>query len=53
MLASLSTAVMPIATVTIAWTFLQESISLTQFIGMGLVVASIVVYALQKKRINL
>lgn len=48
MLASLSTAAMPVATVTLAWIFLHESISFQQFIGMGLVISSIVAYALPK-----
>jgi drug/metabolite transporter (DMT)-like permease len=44
-MASLSTAIMPIATVIIAWLALGEVISFIQFLGMGLVVASIFVYA--------
>ncbi len=48
-MASLSTAVMPIATVTIAWLALREVITLTQMIGMVLVISSIVVYAWPKK----
>lgn len=46
-MASLSTAIMPIATVMIAWAALGEMITLVQLLGMGLVVASIFVYALK------
>lgn len=42
---SLSTAVMPLATVTIAWLFLGESITLIQIMGMVLVIGSIIIYA--------
>lgn len=44
-LASLSTAIMPVATVSIAWLALGESITMPQLMGMGLVMMSIVVYA--------
>lgn len=44
-LASLSTAVMPIATVSIAWLALGEAVTLLEFIGMGLVIVSILIYA--------
>lgn len=49
-MASLSTAVMPVATVTIAWLFLKEVITGVQLLGMMLVISSIVVYALPKKK---
>lgn len=42
--ASLSTALMPIATVIIAWVTLGEAINMIQLAGMGLVIASIVTY---------
>ena len=42
--ASLSTALMPIATVIIAWLTLGETVGAIQLIGMGLVMASIVAY---------
>jgi len=42
---SLSTAVMPLATVTIAWLFLGENITALQLVGMMLVIGSIVIYA--------
>jgi drug/metabolite transporter (DMT)-like permease len=42
---SLSTAVMPIATVTIAWLVLGEVITWIQLAGMALVIGSIVIYA--------
>ncbi|MGB6976231.1 MAG: DMT family transporter [Gammaproteobacteria bacterium] len=44
-LASLSTAVMPIATIFIAWLTLGEKINLMQLVGVGLVVLSIIVFA--------
>lgn len=44
-MASLSTAVMPLATVIIAWIFLGEQLTLGQIIGMGMIVLSIAVYA--------
>lgn len=44
-LASLSTAVMPIATVIFAWVLLGEGLTLAEAMGMGLVVFSIVFYA--------
>lgn len=44
-MASLSTAVMPVATVIIAWMFLGEQLTVLQSVGMGLVMFSIVVYA--------
>lgn len=43
--ASLSTAAMPISTIIIAWLTLGESITLMQFIGMCLVIISIVLCA--------
>ena len=42
--ASLSTALMPIATVTVAWLTLGETVNVIQLAGMGLVMASIVTY---------
>jgi drug/metabolite transporter (DMT)-like permease len=44
-MASLSTAVMPLATVIIAWVFLGERLTTGQGVGMGMVIFSIVVYA--------
>lgn len=44
-MASLSTAVMPLATVLIAWVFLGEKLTMGQSIGMTMVIASIAVYA--------
>ncbi|WP_392537795.1 DMT family transporter [Legionella sp. 227] len=44
-MASLSTAVMPLATVLIAWILLGERLTLGQAIGMGMVILSITVYA--------
>ena len=44
-MASLSTAVMPLATVIFAWILLGEHLTLGQAIGMGMVVFSIAVYA--------
>lgn len=45
---SLSTAVMPVATVTLAWLFLNEVMTGSQLMGMILVMASIVVYAYRR-----
>ncbi len=44
-LASLSTAVMPVATVILAWIILGERLTIMQCFGMGLVILSIAVYA--------
>lgn len=44
-MASLSTAVMPVATVIIAWLLLGEHLTMLQSAGMGLVLISIVAYA--------
>lgn len=44
-MASLSTAVMPLATVLIAWVLLGERLTPGQAIGMGMVILSIAVYA--------
>jgi len=44
-MASLSTAVMPLATVVVAWIFLGEELTMGQAIGMGIVILSIAVYA--------
>lgn len=45
MMASLSTAIMPVATVIIAWIILGEQLTLLQLVGMGLVILSIFIYA--------
>lgn len=42
---SLSTAIMPVATVILAWVILSEQLTLLECIGMGLVLLSIVLYA--------
>jgi drug/metabolite transporter (DMT)-like permease len=44
-MASLSTAIMPVATVVIAWLLLGEQLTLWQSIGMGMVIFSIAMYA--------
>lgn len=44
-MASLSTAIMPIATVILAWIVLGEGLTLWELAGMGLVLFSIVLYA--------
>jgi drug/metabolite transporter (DMT)-like permease len=44
-MASLSTAVMPLATVIFAWMLLREQLTLGQAIGMGMVIFSIAAYA--------
>lgn len=44
-MASLSTAVMPLATVIIAWMLLGESLTTGQTVGMGMVILSIAIYA--------
>jgi drug/metabolite transporter (DMT)-like permease len=44
-MASLSTAIMPIATVFLAWIILNEKLSALDFIGIGLVIGSIMLYA--------
>ncbi len=44
-MASLSTAVMPIATVILAWIILGEQLTKMEFTGMALVISSIVLYA--------
>jgi drug/metabolite transporter (DMT)-like permease len=49
-MAALSTAIMPIATVTIAWLTLGETIGVIQWLGMGFVVFSILTYALPSRR---
>ncbi len=46
---ALSTAIMPIGTVFIAWLTLGEKIGLTQFIGVLLVIMSILAYALPSR----
>lgn len=42
---SLSTAIMPLATVLLAWIVLGEQLTMTQFLGGGLVIVSIVMSA--------
>lgn len=44
-MASLSTAIMPIATVILAWAVLGEGLSSLELAGMGLVLFSIILYA--------
>ncbi|WP_094092275.1 DMT family transporter [Legionella clemsonensis] len=44
-MASLSTAVMPVATVLLAWIILNEQLTVLQCVGMSLVLLSIVIYA--------
>ena len=44
-MASLSTAVMPVAAVVMAWLLLGESLSVLEFTGMSLVLFSIIIYA--------
>ncbi|MDF1646111.1 MAG: DMT family transporter [Legionellaceae bacterium] len=44
-MASITTAVMPIATVIFAWIILGENLTLIECAGMGLVIFSIIVYA--------
>ena len=46
-MASLSTAIMPVATVIIAWILLGEQLTLWQAVGMGMVIFSIAVYAIR------
>lgn len=46
-MASLCTAVMPLATVLIAWLFLGEELSLGQMLGMSMVILSIAAYAIR------
>lgn len=45
MMASLSTAIMPIVTVLFAWVILKENLSLIECSGMALVIFSIIAYA--------
>lgn len=47
-MASLSTAVMPLSTVLIAWLLLGEQLTVGQSMGMSMVILSIVVYANQR-----
>ena len=44
-MASLSTAIMPIATVVLAWIILGERLNSLELVGMGLVLFSIILYA--------
>lgn len=44
-MASLSTAIMPVATVIFAWIILREQLTPLEFVGMGFVVLSVVLYA--------
>lgn len=46
-MASLTTGIMPIATVLLAWLILHEGLSSTELIGMGFVMLSILVYTRQ------
>ena len=48
--AGLLTAIMPIGTLLLAWIFLGETINKLQLFGMLLVIASIIINALQQKR---
>jgi len=43
-MSSLSTAIMPVATVILAWIILGEQLNLLEFLGMGFVILSIVIY---------
>jgi drug/metabolite transporter (DMT)-like permease len=45
-LASLSTAFMPVMTVLIAWLALAEKINGSEFLGMSLVIISVIIYAM-------
>jgi len=45
MMASLSTAIMPVVTVLLAWVILHEDLSFTECAGMTLVIFSIIAYA--------
>ena len=44
-MASLSTAIMPVATVIIAWGILGEQLTSLQLAGMSLVILSVFIYA--------
>ena len=44
MLASLSTAIMPISTIILAWLFLGEQLTMIQLLGMGIIIASVLSY---------
>jgi len=44
-MSSLSTAVMPVATVILAWLILGEHLTSTQLVDMTLVISSIILYA--------
>ena len=44
-MASLSTAIMPVATVILAWAILHEQLTGLQLLGMLLVILSVFVYA--------
>ena len=44
-MASITTAVMPIATVIFAWLILSEALTLIECAGMSLVIFSIIIYA--------
>ena len=50
--AGLFTAVMPVATLLIAWLFLGETILIVQMLGILLVLISIVLNAIQQKRVH-
>ena len=45
LMASLSTAVMPVATVILAWLMLGEELTFLQALGMGMIICSIIIYA--------
>ncbi|RUR07321.1 DMT family transporter [Legionella sp. km772] len=44
MVASLSTAIMPVTTLILAWVFLGEHFTLLQFLGMGIIISSVLIY---------
>lgn len=53
--AGLFTTMMPLSTLLLAWLFLDEKITLLQFVGMGLVITSIIINAenpIRRKRKN-
>lgn len=44
MLASLSTAIMPVSTIILAWLFLGEHFTLIQCLGVGIIISSVLAY---------
>lgn len=44
MLASLSTAIMPVSTIILAWLFLGEHFTLIQCLGVGVIISSVLAY---------